>query len=66
MNETWTCTDIGASSTQCTVVSTTTFRQYDGPNYNEWLFIVAVFLFILSFSLWREFFGWVNTLKKLK
>ncbi len=32
----------------------TTTREYDGANLNEWLFVVAVFLFFLSWISWSR------------
>ena len=32
----------------------TTTRGYDGANINEWLFVVAVFLFFLSWLTWSR------------
>lgn len=42
-----------ASSTS-TTTSTTTSAAYNGPNFQEWLFVACVFLFFISLGTWRR------------
>lgn len=61
----WTCTE-EASSTHCVVIATSTqpTGAYTGPNFQEWLFVCMVFLFIISFSLWPRIFKPIKSLSE--
>lgn len=43
--------------------SSSTF-SYVGPNFQEWLFVMGVGLFMLSFLVWPVIFRFMPTIKK--
>jgi len=50
-------TSLISTSTESLPAGTSTignFREYDGPNFNEWLFVAGVIIFIMSFSFWGK------------
>lgn len=60
MPETWTCLTT-ASGTDCTVTATST-GLYNGANFQEWLFVAGVIIFLLSFIVWGRIFKPIKTL----
>ncbi len=59
MINSWTCTYLDATTSNCVVTSSTTPDV--AFSHNEWLFIVMIFLAIVSIPLWRFLFtGWVK------
>lgn len=50
--ETEMSTSCGSESNPCNVVS-----PYNGPSFNEWLFVSSVIAFLLGFITWKFIFG---------
>lgn len=51
------CTTVDSRATTTLEVGSTTIQVdggYNGPNFNEWLFVAGVIIFILSFSFWGK------------
>ncbi len=36
--------------------------QYTGPNFQEWLLVTGLIVFLLSFPLWRRMFSPIDTI----
>jgi hypothetical protein len=51
MTSEWECT-VDGDTTNCLAIATSTTGLYNGPNFQEWLFVAGVIVFILSFMFW--------------
>lgn len=47
----WECTTSG-DTTNCAAIATSSIGMYNGPNFQEWLFVGGVIIFLLSFMFW--------------
>jgi hypothetical protein len=53
----------GATSMVCvTEQATSTIGIYNGANFQEWLFVAGVIIFLLSFMVWGRIFMPIKTL----
>jgi hypothetical protein len=57
----WICETAGATST-CSVTASSTVGLYNGANFQEWLFVAGVIIFLLSFMVWGRIFRPLTTL----
>lgn len=58
----WTCAT-GATATNCTATATSSLGLYNGPDFQEWLFVMTVIIFIVSFFFWPKI-SWVRIHKE--
>lgn len=54
----WECTTSG-DTTNCEAIATSSIGMYNGPNFQEWLFVGGVIIFLLSFMFWGRI-SWTN------
>jgi hypothetical protein len=57
MPQSWTCTTLDASTTDCTVTASSTLGLYNGVPYHDWSLYMLIFLFIISFQFWPRLFA---------
>lgn len=62
MTSEWECT-VDGDTTNCLAVATSSTGLYNGPNFQEWLFVAGVIIFILSFMFWGRI-SFTNGTKK--